>query len=398
MLLSDRKGEIMKIGKQNLFCAWFGLLFVYLILLYENILGFVITNRRFQLLYMDLIFAIGVFFLLIFSDYKVSRFIFLNLLFVCTEIVSTVFFNEDVIELIPNIIYISFWLVVVLICYHSKMILSSSKFLLNIMILSDFIMMASFYVWCLKGGGYTTAGVNAIYYIICLFPMMFLTDNKIIKYAVAVGSFASVFLAGKRTAFIALIIAFAVPYLCKMLLSNDKNKIKYMLSLIVISVIAVFLYDYLVGKFNLMLFERMQNIGTDKGSGRLDIYKAVFSAFNNSNILHKLLGYGYNGVFNCRIIGTSAHNDFLEILFDYGMIGFLLYLLILGNYIVGGFRLLKSRNNIAYSVISTLCVVLIMSLFSHLLLYPTYVIYLLIILMIGRNELSKKSFKSNIKY
>ena len=76
---------------------------------------------------------------------------------------------------------------------------------------------------------------------------------------------------------------------------------------------------------NLMI--RFLNLKEDGGSGRLFIYSELLKLYKNSTLFEMVFGHGYQST--NKYIGILAHNDTLQILFDFGFIGFLLYSLFL---------------------------------------------------------------------
>lgn len=388
----------MKIERLHFFNFWIVIVFIYLFIKMEDILGISVVGSTTQLLLLYIIYGLGIMFTLVYGKHIVSRFLFLNILFVGFGIISTLLFGISSSSLIHDIVYMSFWLLVMLICYSCSDIITQSRFVVNLMVVFDLLMILSFYIWFLNGGRSSIAAVNAVYFITCLFPIVYLNIKKFMKIIILISSTACALLSGKRTALIVLVIAFALPYLCKLLLSDGKNKLKNIFSLVTLSVLIVFIYDYLLDKFNITIFERFQNIAADGGSGRLDIYHAVIEAFNNSGFINKLLGHGYNGVFNYGVTFTSAHNDFLEVLYDNGLIGLTLYLCFIGGVISTAIKLLKDRMETSFAVVSALMVFICMSITSHLVIYPTYFIYIIIIIMIGQSELIERNMHEGITY
>ena len=87
---------------------------------------------------------------------------------------------------------------------------------------------------------------------------------------------------------------------------------------------------------------------------------------------NKLLGHGYNMVIDKLPFGYSAHNEYLEILFDFGILGAMIYLSVLFSII----RLsMKAKHRRFQSVIfMSLLICLIMGLGTHLTLFPTFII------------------------
>ena len=388
----------MKIERLHFFNFWIVIVFIYLFIKMEDILGISVVGSTTQLLLLYIIYGLGIMFTLVYGKHVVSRFLFLNILFVGFGIISTFLFGISSSSLIHDIVYMSFWLLVMFICYSCSDIITQSRFVVNLMVVFDLLMILSFYIWFLNGGRSSIAAVNAVYFITCLFPIVFLDIKRFMKIIILVSSTACVLLSGKRTALIVLVIAFALPYLCKLLMSDGKNKLKNIFSLVALSVLIILLYDYLLDKFNITIFERFQNIAVDGGSGRFDIYHAVIEAFNNSGIINKVLGHGYNGVFNYGVTFTSAHNDSEIARYDNGFIGLTLYLCFIGGVISTAIKLLKNRMETSFAVLSALMVLICMSITSHLVIYPTYFIYIVIIIMIGQSELIERNVHEGITY
>ena len=388
----------MKIERLHFFNFWIVIVFIYLFIKMEDILGISVVGSTTQLLLLYIIYGLGIMFTIVYGKHVVSRFLFLNILFAGFGIISTFLFGISSSSLIHDIVYMSFWLLVMFICYSCSDIITQSRFVVNLMVVFDLLMILSFYIWFLNGGRSSIAAVNAVYFITCLFPIVFLDIKRFMKIIILVSSTACALLSGKRTALIVLVIAFALPYLCKLLMSDGKNKLKNIFSLVALSVLIVLLYDYLLDKFNITIFERFQNIAVDGGSGRFDIYHAVIEAFNNSGIINKVLGHGYNGVFIYGVTFTSAHNDSLEVLYDNGFIGLTLYLCFIGGVISTAIKLLKNRMETSFAVLSALMVLICMSITSHLIIYPTYFTYIVIIIMIGQSELIERNVHEGITY
>ena len=70
----------------------------------------------------------------------------------------------------------------------------------------------------------------------------------------------------------------------------------------------------------------MRVAGTLEGnsSGRDSIFKQCWDIFLNSNVLGMLFGHGASATVG--IIGIAAHNDWLEILVNQGLLGVTVYL------------------------------------------------------------------------
>lgn len=377
----------MSTEKRYVFNFWIATVFIYLFIKMYNLLGKPIVDSKVQLLILYFVYGLGVVIAALYGRLVISQFAFRNILFVIFGVISTLLFGLSRSNLFQNIITMSFWLVVMLVCYSCNEILRQSRFVVNLMLIFDLLMSVSFYVALITGGQEGVDSVNAVYFIACLFPVIFLDANKYLKLVVVMSSAACVLLSGKRTALIVLVLAFAVPYLFKLLHSNANNKVKSILILILLSLLVIYLYDYLLKKFDLTIFDRFSNIAEDGGSGRIDIYKAVIASFKESGFLNKLFGHGFNGVFLSGITCTSAHNDFLEVLYDFGIIGEIFYLCLVVGMISTASKLLKRRAKTSLAVVSAIMVFICMSTTSHLIIYPTYFIYIILFIMMGQSEL-----------
>ena len=61
------------------------------------------------------------------------------------------------------------------------------------------------------------------------------------------------------------------------------------------------------------------------GNGRTELASRALYSFFSSNVGDMIFGHGQGTV--TRLLGMGAHNDFIEVLYEYGFIGFFLYLL-----------------------------------------------------------------------
>ena len=86
------------------------------------------------------------------------------------------------------------------------------------------------------------------------------------------------------------------------------------------------LYNSIDERLNGKLTERVTREETEEGHDRYAIWELSIYMIQNSTKDKLILGHGYAGVRNDSFLEISAHNDFLEIIYDYGLIIFVLYL------------------------------------------------------------------------
>jgi len=133
--------------------------------------------------------------------------------------------------------------------------------------------------------------------------------------------------------------------------------------------------SYLTSLFeNNILFSRLQRLGQDGGSGRISIYEEIFNSLESSSFFQLLFGHGYNSVIKITTEEVTAHNDFLEILYNYGIFAFFIYLLIHYQLLKKTIYCLKKRNTYAFSMTYTYVIFIILSSISHIIIYQYFLI------------------------
>lgn len=186
-----------------------------------------------------------------------------------------------------------------------------------------------------KDNDFTVEGYNSIYYIVTMLPFAYLVNNKFIKYLTILLAIMAIFSSQKSLCIIAIILM-----LLYCLIGNRKKLKKKVLLINLIAVIIILLI-LLIWSREISAF--IQNNAIDlvndlqTGNGRYTIYTMIIEETRNLGFLDMLFGKGYMGVANELNIG--AHNDFLEVVYDYGLIG-------LGLYIILWLCLIKQRFNI----------------------------------------------------
>lgn len=211
--------------------------------------------------------------------------------------------------------------------------------------------------------------VNEIYYLILILPWIFIFDGKyynVVKIILLVLILWLTFYSLKRTAIVAIGLAFFAYLLA--LLRQRKLKFTTIFGLIILLFIGYNLLMYVNAEYGGRIFERFGDMESDKGSGRIDIYKDVLGAIDNFGIGNFLLGGG-RGNIGQYTHGLSAHNEFLEVLFSWGVIGLILYIIFIVKLFVVFIR--SDKYLTIYPLkIASLGIFIAMSITSHLVIYP----------------------------
>lgn len=205
-------------------------------------------------------------------------------------------------------------------------------------------------------------------YILLIFiPLLLCLPNKMIRW-ICVSICALCLIASfKRTGTIALLLGLFTYFLLQ---SNGKQSIKRIATIILFVSVAVISVYHVNNYFGNLLFERYDSIVDDQGSGRLEVYEMTYKMIVNSAPLELIFGHGWNAVKDFSSLGLSAHIDLLEILYDFGVIGFGIYLYFLYRLILLLNRLIKRRSMYAGAFACSLVIFFVLSAFSHVYIYP----------------------------
>lgn len=207
-----------------------------------------------------------------------------------------------------------------------------------------------------------------VYYVVTLLPLVLLYTPKKLKLIPFVLAFIVVAMTGKRGAFIAMGLIMIVYFLFPFSEDgrNQKGSSNIVIRLVVFAVALTliwFVINSIVGRFDLNIFERLDNMEEDGGSGRMSRWTIIINMMNNeSSVLGLLFGHGSGAV--VRLIGGHAHNDFLEFFYNYGLFAVLLYVAFFVSIVFEGVRMYREKYPYAREFMCSVSVALCMSMFS----------------------------------
>lgn len=227
---------------------------------------------------------------------------------------------------------------------------------------------------------------NVGYNILLLLPLVLFFKKDYLKFLfISIITFF-VISSVKRGAIIILAICLSlfVLYFFKSIPKSHKNNWIYYLSLvIVIAVGGYYLMESVVQ--NDFLIRRFTELSEGNSSGRDLLFQRNWDMFwSNDNIFRYLFGYGLGGTW--IFSGNLAHNDWLEILVNNGLIGVFFFLL----FFIGCLREYKefrhSRYHFVLLVVFT--ILFVRTLFSQSFIDPASFPLLLIVgYVLGRKML-----------
>lgn len=215
---------------------------------------------------------------------------------------------------------------------------------------------------------------NMIYFLVLPVPVILLTRNTKWRNVVLLLTTFFAVLSMKRSMILSMVL-FWVIIGCKYLFGSKNNGVAIALSaLVLIAGYASFrIVDNVSGGF---LSSRFDDDEDDVTNGRETIYLVTLEMIADSSPVDLILGHGHNAVRADSIKEVSAHNEVLEIIYDYGIIILLVYFG-LWFYVIKEL-LFHYRNDTVYLVPFTLsvCIFAVMAMVSQLVLYVSYFLYL----------------------
>lgn len=206
-----------------------------------------------------------------------------------------------------------------------------------------------------------------VYYVVTLLPLILLYIPQRLKLIPFILTFVVVAMTGKRGAFITMglimVIYFLIPFTEKRKKKTTSNPIVRLIVFAVIIVFVWYVINRVVGLFSLNIFDRLDKMEEDGGSGRMDRWTRLLNLTGNeSSIIELFFGHGSGSVM--KTIGGHAHNDFLEFFYDYGFFAVLLYVLFFVAFAREGLRMYRRKYPYAREFMCSVAVALCMALFS----------------------------------
>lgn len=204
-----------------------------------------------------------------------------------------------------------------------------------------------------------------VYYIVGLLPIILINTVKRYKIVPFLIAFACILMSNKRGAFFILAAMMVIYYILPSGTNKRSNNLvgRFVLVSIVLAV-AYFFMIWMTSIYDFNMLNRMEQIEEDGGSGRWDRWVFLVSKFFGSNsIIRLMFGYGSGAVLDL-LSGGHAHNDFVELLFDYGIVALILYIVFYVAMIREGLSMYKRGYSYTREYFCSVAIAIGMSLYS----------------------------------
>lgn len=232
--------------------------------------------------------------------------------------------------------------------------------------------------------------LGSSYYSLYMLPLVLVYPSKIGKTCLTIIVSLAVFSSVKRGGVLALALAIIAYIITNQLVSKQGKFKKIIIGFCVLTAfIAIFAYIGTMGDNN--IFERFESIQEDNGSGRTDVWAEAWRLITEQGIFTYFVGNGFNTVVHNSRYVLSAHNDYLEAWFDFGLIGMLLYIISLCLLFKDIFECLKTKKEYAPAMSVLGALIIVLTMISHIAIYYWFnVIVLCIAYFEGRYNREKR--------
>ena len=216
---------------------------------------------------------------------------------------------------------------------------------------------------------------NTIYFSLLTLPWLMIPDNR--KFRVLIMAIFSllVLFSMKRSAM--LVMALVWGFYFYFFLKQKRNKLVGVFLVMILLIVGYVVVSRVNEQMGGRIEERMTE-ETGENTGRLAIWAVVITMIQESSVSEYLLGHGHFAVKRDIPFELSAHNDILEVIYDYGLLILILYLLLWCYIIMRCHALNRTNSPLFMPYLVSVTIFVVMSMVSHLILYTSYFNYLVV--------------------
>lgn len=231
------------------------------------------------------------------------------------------------------------------------------------------------------------------YYALYLLPIMLACEKRWLRIISILIVSIVIISSVKRGGLVALVIGLLTYIIIAQLINknNFKSAILLCSTLVIMSIFFYVMISFLGDN----ILERLFNSDDETGSGRLNIWESLVQRLFTQDIELWVFGNGHLSTTLYSWENLSAHNDFLEILYNYGIFNLIIYLIFFISLAKYTLTSIRRRSKYAPSLAMMLIVYSILSMISIIILSHTCTLAMITIgLLIGWSEQEKKQLES----
>ena len=278
------------------------------------------------------------------------------------SIIGYVIFSTDM--LMPLVMLFYF--------YHVSQTISPKVFYIGLIValLILFYTFLNVYQIMLLSAFFYDVHTSASYIFLLLLPFFLVSNNKILMWGGVVFIAALMVFSLKRGGILSFALALMVFFGVESIITKRKAKIKSLIGIILVMAIIALVVTYWLGDYFDTIVERFRSISDDGGSSRDSVYETTWTMITRSEPTSLFFGHGWNMVLEDSPMDLSAHNDFMEVIYDFGVFAFCRYLFFFYRLYKTMFRLIKLRSVNAAPFAFSVITFTINSTIAHVFIYP----------------------------
>lgn len=233
------------------------------------------------------------------------------------------------------------------------------------------------------------------YYVLYTLPLILLTGGKKMRIFFIIFTALILSTSSKRAGVISMTGGLLAYWLVDNLFMG-KFKLSSLLGGVFLAAILAGGFFYIASSDETTILERFENIQEDGGSERDVLWIDVINKISNSDLPDLVAGHGYNTVARDSYYGRSAHNDFLEVTYDYGLIGLTLYIIAFLALIKDTILHIIRKTRYAPMLAFTMTVYFFLSMVSHIIIYPwANLLFMMLAILNARCNLEENELTEN---
>lgn len=207
-----------------------------------------------------------------------------------------------------------------------------------------------------------TPVINLVYYVMVFYPWVTLIPTKRYRQLLNFLILGIVLLSFKRGAIIIFPLMLITYSLVKAKIENRKIAgVGKAILLSVIFICGLLIVDNFTGGF---ILNRFTIEALESGSGRTDLYRLAINNIKKRSLSDLMIGLGSGS--SVQLLGTGVHNEWIEFMFSFGIIGLILYAKLFVSLVLRGRRYIKEKSKYAPAYASIIMYMLVIGLFGGL--------------------------------
>ena len=213
------------------------------------------------------------------------------------------------------------------------------------------------------------------YYALYLLPIMLACDKRWLRVISILIVSVIIISSIKHGGLIALVLGLFAYLIVSQFIT--KKGLKTAVILFITLVALVILFYFLINYLGDNIIERLSDRDDETGSGRLDIWNSLIQRLSMQDFEFWIFGNGHMSTTKYSWENLTAHNDFLEIVYNYGIINFIFYVLFFLSTIGYTIRSIRQKNKYAPALAAILTIFAVLSVVSIIVLSHTCVLVMI---------------------